>query len=930
MSKKCRRRVRIPGAILACGLGLSPSYAQEIATVAGGGPVGTRPALSVGFGPTGIVVGSGTFIAASSRVFLLDSSGNLTVIGGNGGMGSAGDGGPATAATLSAAGLDVDGAGNVYFADTAGHRIRRIDAATGIVATVAGNGLAGFSGDGGPAMSARLNEPSGLGFDAAGNIFIVDHRNRRIRRVDAVTGTITTVAGTNIPGPAGDGGPATSAWLIDPVAVAVDGAGNYFISDGSNVRRVDAASGIISRYAGQPNQVGFGGDGGPATGARLNSPRGLALDGLGNLFIADSSNQRIRRVDAATGIISTVAGNGSSGAAGDGGPAAAASFLFPSVVGVTPAGDILIGDGSNRVRRVDASTGLISTVAGNGSSGFDGDGRPATETSLSFPWGTAVDSLGNVYIADLGNNRVRRVDATSGLVSTWAGNGTFAFAGDGGPAVSAGIGAPIGLAVDAPGNVFIADQNNRRVRRVDAATGTIATVAGGGTLLPEGVPATSALLFSPQGVAVDAAGNLFIADPEMARVFRVDSATGLIDRFAGAGAPGFGGDGGPAANAALDAPSDVALDLAGNAFIADRNNHRIRRVDAATGIISTIAGNGINGVTGDGGPATSASLSFPFGVEADRFGNVFITDGNSHRVRRVGADGIITTLAGTGVFGFRGDGGAAILAELASPRRVRADSSGNVLISDVANGRIRKVTLSTDVSITVDDGVSVVSPGQALTYSIVAHNNAAAAVSGVTVTATLSGTLFGVSWSCVASAGASCGAGGVGNIQDTVSLPGGGTATYTLHATVVGFSVVTNTVSVAVPAPFTDPVPGNNAATDTDLPPPVLIQALDNTIVLTNAKATQMQLLVYLNRATDVPVSVHYQTENGTAVAGSDYWAVSGTLTFVPGNSSLVVPVTVKATGPAGSVRTFFLNLSASSGADIGDPQAQATIVRAH
>jgi uncharacterized repeat protein (TIGR01451 family) len=930
MSKRHAFSIHLPGFILACGVGLAPSHSQEITTVAGGGPVGTRPALSVGFQPAGVVFsGANTFIAASRRVFVLDSSGNLTVVAGNGGVGSSGDGGPAISAATNATRLALDGAGNIYFSDFDGHRVRRVDASTGIVTTVAGNGVPGYSGDGGPAVAARLFFPLGVALDAAGNLFIADSKNNRVRRIDAATGTITTVAGTGISGSGGNGGPATSATLSSPLAVAVDAGENIFISEGANVRRIDAATGIISRYAGLTN-FGFGGDGGPATAAQLNFPNGLAIDGFGNLFIADTSNQRIRRVDAATGTITTVAGNGTQAFSGDGGPAVEAGLSVPADVAVNAVGEFVITDGSNRIRRVDASTGIISSVAGNGSAGFDGDGRPATEASLSFPWGTAVDSLGNLYVADYGNNRVRKIDSNTGLVTTVAGDGTFGFGGDGGPAASAQLAAPIALAVGGAGDVFIADQNNHRIRMVDAATGTITTVAGGGSLPPLGAPATGALLFAPQGIAIDAAGNLFIADPDMGRVLRVDAATAVIDSFAGIGGSGFDGDGGPATSAFLNAPTEVALDPAGDVFIADRNNHRIRRVDAGTGIITTIAGNGVAGFSGDGGPATSASLNFPNGVAADPFGNVYIADPNAQRIRRVAADGIITTIAGTGVYGFRGDGGPALFAELGAPPKVRVEPSGNLLLSDVANGRIRKVTLSTDISITVDDGVGVVSAGQGVTYSIVVRNNTTVAVTGAKVTDALPPTLTAASWSCVASAGASCAAGGSGGIQDAVNLPGGGTATYALQAIVVGNAGVTNAVSVAVPGSFVDSSPANNTATDTDLPSPCLILAFDNTIVLTNAKPAEMQMGVFLSRTNDVPVSVGYQTADGTAIAGSDYWPVSGTLTFSPGMTSATIPVTVKATGPSGSVRTLLLNLTAPSGADIGDPQAVATIVRAH
>jgi sugar lactone lactonase YvrE len=257
----------------------------------------------------------------------------------------------------------------------------------------------------------------------------------------------------------------------------------------------------------------------------------VALDAAGKLLIADYYNNRIRRVDVTTGIITTAAGNGTAGFSGDGGPATSASLAYPGGVAVDAAGNLFIAD-YNRIRRVDGTTGIITTVAGNGISGFGGDGGPATSASLDRPGGVTIDAAGNLLIADQFNHRIRRVDGTTGIITTVAGNGTPFFNGDGGPATSAALDYPAGVAIDAAGNLLIADRVSDRIRRVDGTTGIITTVAGGGTgtggasrptagFSGDGGPATSASLFNPAGVAVDAAGNLLIADQSNQRIRRV-------------------------------------------------------------------------------------------------------------------------------------------------------------------------------------------------------------------------------------------------------------------------------------------------------------------------------------------------------------------------------------------------------------------------
>jgi sugar lactone lactonase YvrE len=334
------------------------------------------------------------------------------------------------------------------------------------ITAFAGTGAAGFSGDGGPATSANMTRPYSVAANDQGDVYVVDAGNYRIRKVGA-SGTVTTVVGTGVRGFSGDGGPATSA-RIWPCGVAVDGAGNLFIADCGNnrIRKVNA-DGIITTVAGTGAR-GFSGDGGPATSARLAAPPAIALDGNGNLFIVDQLNHRIRKVDA-DGIITTVAGTGARGFSGDGGLATAAQLQSPQSVALDPSGNLYIADTTNdRVRKVD-NEGIITTFAGDGSRGYGGDGGPATSAQLHFPTGVVVQGSGNVFISDTANHAIRRVDA-SGRIETVAGRPPFSDSyGDGGSAPYAALRQPAGIGLDAAGNLYIADVGNHRVRRVETS-----------------------------------------------------------------------------------------------------------------------------------------------------------------------------------------------------------------------------------------------------------------------------------------------------------------------------------------------------------------------------------------------------------------------------------------------------------------------------
>ncbi len=575
------------------------------------------------------------------------------------GSGWVGDGGPAIGAILlQSEGVAADNARNLYIADASDHRVRRVSK-SGIIQTVAGTGVFGFSGDGGPATQAQLNSPYGLALDVQGNLYIADLGNARIRRV-ALDGTIKTVAGggTLAAGGANDGTLATSVALSAPRNLAFDGNGNLYISDFNGERvYVLAPTGSLTTFAGT-GAVGSAGDNGAATQAQLNHPAGLAFDSQGSLYIADSGNHLVRRVKQGA-ITSYARASTPAGLAFDGlGSLYIADIAAADIIVISPSGsastlpvpavDVSFSVGAGVYASVGTEVLLIGTgysvaaVAGAGNLA-SGDGGPATNARLNHPSGAAVDSSGNVYIADRDNNRIRSVHP-DGTIVTIAGNGFAGNSGDGGPALQAELNSPSSVSIDSSGNLYIADTGNSRIRKITPG-GIISSAVSTG-------------LLAPVYALADSTGTLYISDQAAGKILTA------------------GSNGIPATLlSGLSSPQELALDGQGNLYFAEAGAARVSQ-RSPSGAVTQI-GSGWN---------------IPRGVAVDPSGNIFVADPGLEQIFEITNGGALAAIAGTGSAGFSGDGGAATAAQLDFPWSLALGENGELIFADLENNRIRSLT----------------------------------------------------------------------------------------------------------------------------------------------------------------------------------------------------------------------------------------------
>ncbi len=761
----------------------------------------------------------------------VDASGTITTVAGTPRTpGYTGDGGLATSATLGGASyIALDHSGNLYIADLANNVIRRVDATTHIISTFAGNNGGGATtGDGDVATNTKFNIPNGIEFDSKGNLYICERGNNVIRMVAAGTGIVSTVAGNQTAGSSGDGGAATSAELNTPWSISLDSNDNLYIADFGNatIRRVDALTHVITTVAGTTGNQGYAGDGGAASSALFDTPTDLLFDKQsGNLYVADPSfnlnKPVVRGVAFQAGFPNTAVGSTSSSqnlvlnitgiltinsitvpasqggtaeyAAGSlsgtgcsvGSPIAGGTnctlpatfsprypgirhipLIISATVGGTPTIFRLAMAGDGFGPQAAFSPSVITTAAGNNTLGYSGDGGPATAAAFDSPAAVVLDYAGNLYISDTGNNVVRRVDGTTNLVTTIAGDGSAGYSGDGGAAAAAELNTPYGLTLDGVGNLYVSDSSNNVIRQVDASTAKITTVAGIGDpgYTGDNDFAVSATLHSPYDLIFNNTGNYFLADYQNSAIRRVEanqlSNLAIINTIAGDGSAGSSADGLLASDSLLDLPSAITIDSAGNLYIADSGNFLVRKIAALGGGMNTVAGSGAMGSSGDGGAATSAELKNVLGLAVDSAGNLYIADSGNNVLREVNATSqIIRTLAGDGAAhtsGYSGDGGVPTSALLSSPEHPALDSAGNLYFADTSNHVIRKI--GTDAAPLTFTATALGTSSSAQDVTITNNGNSTLSISALTLPAdfNLSGSDNTCTPSTSLSPGASC------------------------------------------------------------------------------------------------------------------------------------------------------------------------------
>ena len=598
-----------------------------------------------------------------------------------------------TSILLDFGGIAFDSDQNLLIAESRNHRIRIWDRGTNEVRTLGGTGIDYFEGDGDIAINTSFDNPHDIVLDSDNNIYIASFN--RIRRIDASTSVVTTFAGNGeaSDGMTGNGGLAIEA-AINPWAMAIDNTNDilYFI-EGFNhvVRKINLESGIIEGFAGSGNQ-GFSGDGGPAINAEFNLILGIAVNSEHDVFISDTQNLRVRRINSADNTISTYAGSGIVGPIGDNGPAISAS-IEPGRISFDAQDNLIIPQlGRSTIRHVDKSTGIITTLAGT-TPGYSGDGGLATLAQLNSPGKVITDDSGNLFLAEITNRVLRKVDSNQKISTVLGGE-----IGDGGRADQSIVNPNSNPQISLNGNIYFVETNHHRIRKIDP-DGIISIVAGTGESGYSGDngPATSAQLNFPENIQLNNEGNLLIADRQNHRIRLLNLETNIIQTVAGNGTPGFSGDGGPATGASLDLPTDMVVDNTGNIYIADASNHIIRFVNVDNGVISTYAGVPGNGsFEGDGGPVDDALLFKPTDLHYHQ-NLLYLSNADNRIIRKIDLKtDIIELVAGTGAGGDSGDGGLATNATFSWLTDLTTDKNGNLFIAN-GNGKIRYIDVTSGI-----------------------------------------------------------------------------------------------------------------------------------------------------------------------------------------------------------------------------------------
>ena len=623
----------------------------------------------------------------------------VNTVAGTGTAGYTGDGGRATLArvgrVISQPASDMRQ--NLYFGDnTLGWSLRKITS-TGTITTVAGN-YQFFYGDGRYPTYAALGPKLSVSVPWPGTLIITDASNARLRLVDT-NPIITTIAGTGVAGYSGDGGPATLATFRNPGMTVTDSASTIYVADTSNnvIRRIIGST--ISRYAGT-GASGATGDGGLALSAKMAGPYGVALDSANFLYITDTSNCVVRYVNPTSGIINKLAGTYVAGFSGDGAAAASAELAYPTGITIDPDNNFYICDtGNSRIRRIDAATGFISTIAGNGTESYSGNGGPGWAAAMSSPRGVTSDANGNLYIADTNNNCIRFLNILTGILQTVAGQPPFGgYGGNNTIALASRLSTPTQVAYDTTTQyLYIADEGNRRIRFMDTLAGVLYDYAGNGSPFSYGdsIPASNAVFGSIAGMTADLQNNIYVADGAGNIIRKIDAITGNISSVIGTGAAAFSGNGSLGLASAVSSPTTVVVDRSNNLIFCDTNNHRVRKYFSTTKIVTTIAGTGIADYSGDGGLATAARLNYPRALTVDTTGNIFIGDSSNYRIRRIDAQtGIITTYAGSGLPGIITPGISAKYVMIGLVTALTTDSTNTLYFNDTPTSGIWQVRAS--------------------------------------------------------------------------------------------------------------------------------------------------------------------------------------------------------------------------------------------